>query len=162
MLPGSASSTAVAARTARVEALALAAGSSLGVIVVIGYFVFIPSGDPPRSAVCSRSARIPGSPFAPVAGSKYAVHEAKPFLAIDQEERDRIQQFRRRFIGRHLRVFNQPESTASWLLSLALEGAEPGVAIAALRAASAPMLSRRLRELVQAPRAWSIVTPRKD
>ncbi len=71
-----------------------------------------------------------------------------------------VERCRRRFIGRHLRVFNQPESTAHWMLALALEGVEPGAAVDALRSATAAGLRRHLRELVSAPRAWSILEPR--
>jgi len=71
-----------------------------------------------------------------------------------------VERCRRRFIGRHLRVFNTPEGTAHWMLGLATEGARPGDGVAAVRAATLAGLNRRLRDLVRAPQAWSILTPR--
>ena len=71
-----------------------------------------------------------------------------------------VERCRRRFLGRHLRVFNAPEGIAHWMLGLALEEAEPGAAVAALRAATRAGLVRQLREMLAAPRAWSILTPR--
>lgn len=69
---------------------------------------------------------------------------------------------RRRFLGRHLRVFNRPESCAHWLLGLALEGVDPGTGVAAVEAATPARLLRRLRALGEGARAWSILTPREN
>jgi len=71
-----------------------------------------------------------------------------------------VERCRRRFLGRHLRVFNQPESVAHWMAALALEDARPGTALATLRSATRQGLERRLKELVKAPRAWSLLLPR--
>lgn len=79
---------------------------------------------------------------------------AREGLAADDVER-----CRRRFIGRHLRVFNAPEPSAHWMYGLAAEGARPGAGVEAVRSATVAGLDRRLRELVKAPRAWSILTP---
>ncbi|MDJ0523495.1 MAG: pitrilysin family protein [Planctomycetota bacterium] len=74
---------------------------------------------------------------------------------------EEVERCRRRFLGRHLRVFNGPEPCAHWMLALALEGAEPGALVESLRGATRAALQRHLRELVAAPCAWSIVTPRE-
>ena len=79
--------------------------------------------------------------------------------ARDGLTEEEVERCRRRFLGRHLRVFNGPESCAHWMLALALEGAEPGAGVDALRGATRVGLNRRLRELAKAPRAWSCVTP---
>jgi predicted Zn-dependent peptidase len=75
---------------------------------------------------------------------------------------EEIERCRRRAIGRHLRVFNAPESSAHWLLALALEGQEPAAGVQALRAATAARVSRRLRALAQAPKTWSLLVPREE
>ncbi|MDA1193921.1 MAG: hypothetical protein O2894_01940, partial [Planctomycetota bacterium] len=71
-----------------------------------------------------------------------------------------LERCRRRFLGRHLRTFNTPEGLAGWMQGLALDDLAPGALLDALRAASLPALRRRLRALVAAPRAWSILDPR--
>ena len=73
---------------------------------------------------------------------------------------EEVERCRRKFLGRHLRVFNGPESSAHWMLALALEDARPGDGVAALRAATRAGLNRHLRELAQAQRSWSLVVPR--
>jgi predicted Zn-dependent peptidase len=71
-----------------------------------------------------------------------------------------VERCRRRFLGRHLRVFNAPAAVDHWLLGLALADADPGAGLRALREASRPRLQRRLRAWVEGPQAWSILTPR--
>ncbi len=72
-----------------------------------------------------------------------------------------LERCRRRFLGRHLRVFNAPESCVAWMQGIALEDAAPGALVAALDAATVRGLQRRLRELVAAPYAWMLLTPRR-
>jgi hypothetical protein len=71
-----------------------------------------------------------------------------------------VERVRRLLLGRHLRAFNAPEGWAHWLLGLALEGVPSGAAVEVVRAAAARGLTRHLRELVGAPRAWSVLLPR--
>jgi hypothetical protein len=78
---------------------------------------------------------------------------------VGAEETERC---RRRFLGRHLRVFNAPEACAHWVLGLALENVEPAWVVDALRAATPALLARRLRDLAAAPRTWSILTPKSS
>jgi predicted Zn-dependent peptidase len=75
---------------------------------------------------------------------------------------EEVERCRRRFLGRHLRIFNAPESSAHWLLGLASEGALPGAGVDAVRAATVTGLNRRLRELLRAPRAWSLLLPKRS
>jgi predicted Zn-dependent peptidase len=75
--------------------------------------------------------------------------------------RAEVEHVRRKALGRALRTFNAPESAAHWLLELALESAEPGAEIAALRAVTPRALTRRRDELLARPAAWSIVEPRR-
>jgi predicted Zn-dependent peptidase len=73
---------------------------------------------------------------------------------------EEVERCRRRFLGRHLRVFNAPESCAHWMLALSTEGVDPGAGVEAVRSATLSGLNRRLRELAKAPRAWSVLLPR--
>lgn len=75
---------------------------------------------------------------------------------------DEVERCRRRALGRHLRVFNAPESCAHWALALALEGSDPADGVRALRDATVTQVNRRLRALGDAPKAWSLLTPRKN
>ncbi len=70
-----------------------------------------------------------------------------------------VERSRRRMIGRHLRNFNAPEEVAHWLTGVALDGNPPGAGIELLQCVTPRMLARRLRDLIDAPRAWSILTP---
>lgn len=71
-----------------------------------------------------------------------------------------VERSRRRALGRHLRTFNGPEGSAHWLLGLALEGVAPSAPVDVLRSVSRAQVQRRLRDLVAAPRAWSLLVPR--
>lgn len=73
---------------------------------------------------------------------------------------DTLERCRRRFLGRHLRLFNTPEGCAHWMQGLALDGVEPGAAVEALTSATVAGLSRRLRAWVDVPRTWSLIEPR--
>jgi predicted Zn-dependent peptidase len=68
---------------------------------------------------------------------------------------------RKRFLGLHVAVFNSPERVAHALLGSAIAGLAPGAALDALLAATPAALTRRLRAIVAAPRAWSVVAPRR-
>ncbi len=85
-----------------------------------------------------------------------AALEAAREAGIDAQ---RLERCRRQFLGRHLRVFNTPEGCASWMQGLALDDVEPGVVQAALQEATVEGMNARLRELLDAPRAWSILDP---
>lgn len=80
--------------------------------------------------------------------------------ARDGVSAEEVERCRRRALGRHLRVFNAPESCAHWALALALEDLAPEEGVKALRSVTAAQVNRRLRVLAQAPRAWSLLTPR--
>jgi predicted Zn-dependent peptidase len=73
-----------------------------------------------------------------------------------------IERSRRKLIGRHLRTFNSPDRLAHWMLAVALEGTPVDAGVAALREVTRPMLVRRMRDLLAAPRAWSVLVPRDD
>jgi predicted Zn-dependent peptidase len=74
---------------------------------------------------------------------------------------EEVERARRKMFGRHLRTFNSPEGVGNWLLGVALDGAPWGAEVAAVEDATRPRLERRMRELIAAPRAWSVLVPKR-
>jgi predicted Zn-dependent peptidase len=78
---------------------------------------------------------------------------------ISDEEAERA---RRRILGRHLRTFNSPDRLAHWVLSVALEETTLSDGVDVVRAATGARLTARLRDLLRAPRAWTVLLPRES
>ncbi len=79
---------------------------------------------------------------------------ATPFSAAE------LERSRRKLLGRHVRVFNAPESSAQWLLDLALDATPVAADIECLAALRPRDVTRRRDELLAAPTAWSLLEPR--
>ena len=60
-----------------------------------------------------------------------------------------------------LRTFNSPERLAHWLLDVALEETTLSSGVEAARGATGATLTKRLRDLARAPRAWTLLLPRQ-
>ena len=73
-----------------------------------------------------------------------------------------VERSRRRLLGQHVRLFNAPARVASWMLGAALDGVAPDAGATMLQRVTRRMATRRLRELAQAPRSWSILLPRTE
>jgi len=79
-----------------------------------------------------------------------------PFSAAE------VERSRRKLLGRHVRTFNAPESSAQWLLDLALDATPVAADIEALAALRPRDVTRRRDELLAAPTAWSLLEPRRS
>lgn len=94
-----------------------------------------------------------------------AVRRALP-AAVAQAARaglgdDEVERARRRWLGGRARRVGHAEPTANHLLGLGLDRLEPGAAARCALRATRRSLERRLAGLARAPRAVSVITPRR-
>jgi len=78
---------------------------------------------------------------------------------VTEAELTRVQ---RRSVGGYLRSFDAPERAAGLLLGLDTKAARLPDALAAVLDATPADVTSRLRELLERPRAWSVIEPRKE
>jgi predicted Zn-dependent peptidase len=72
-----------------------------------------------------------------------------------------VERARRRALGTYLRAWNAPERVASLLLGSHMSETSLRDAIDAIEAVTPAALSARLEDLIERPRAWSVVEPRE-